>query len=73
VTTGILLLHGSSGKPDLGRVKILEAEGFDVVAPQWFDDRISEIPLESSGWRAAARTKRTARSAPRPGHTWCRS
>jgi hypothetical protein len=47
VTTGVLLLHGSSGKPDLGRVKILEAEGFDVVAPQWFDDRISEISLES--------------------------
>lgn len=47
MTTGVLLLHGSSGKPDLGRVKILEAEGFDVVAPQWFDDRISEIPLES--------------------------
>ena len=47
MTTGILLLHGSSGKPDLDRVRILEAEGYDVVAPQWFDQRISEIPLES--------------------------
>jgi hypothetical protein len=46
VTTGVLLLHGSSGKPDLGRAKILEAEGFDVVAPQWFEHRISGIPLE---------------------------
>jgi esterase/lipase len=34
VTTGILLLHGSSGKPDLDRVRILEAEGYDVVVPR---------------------------------------
>jgi hypothetical protein len=34
VTTGILLLHGSSGKPDLDRVRILEAEGYDAVAPR---------------------------------------
>jgi pimeloyl-ACP methyl ester carboxylesterase len=47
VSTGILLLHGSSGKPDLDRARILEAEGYDVLAPQWFDERISEIPLES--------------------------
>ena len=38
---------GDLVKPDLDRVRILEAEGYDVVAPQWFDQRISEIPLES--------------------------
>jgi uncharacterized protein len=47
VTTGVLLLHGSSGTPDLERVRILEAEGYDVLAPRWFDGKISEIPLES--------------------------
>jgi esterase/lipase len=47
VTTGVLLLHGSSGTPDLGRTRILEAEGYDVLAPQWFTGKISEIPLES--------------------------
>jgi dienelactone hydrolase len=47
VTTGVLLLHGSSGTPDLERARILEAEGYDVLAPRWFDGRISEIPLES--------------------------
>lgn len=47
MSTGILLLHGSSGKPDLDRARILEAEGYDVLAPQWFDQRISGIPLES--------------------------
>jgi pimeloyl-ACP methyl ester carboxylesterase len=47
VTTGVLLLHGSSGKPDLDRMRILQAAGYDVVAPQWFDGPISEIPLES--------------------------
>ncbi|WP_328329194.1 alpha/beta fold hydrolase [Kribbella sp. NBC_00382] len=47
MTTGVLLLHGSSGKPDLDRAAILEAAGYDVVAPQWFDGPISEIPLES--------------------------
>ena len=45
--TGVLLLHGSSGTPDLERARILEAEGYDVLAPQWFDGRISQIPLES--------------------------
>ncbi len=44
---GVLLLHGSSGTADLERARILEAEGYDVLAPQWFDGRISEIPLES--------------------------
>ncbi len=43
MTTGVLLLHGSSGTPDRERVRILEAEGYDVLAPQWFDGRISEI------------------------------
>ncbi|MFI7062136.1 acyl-CoA thioester hydrolase/BAAT C-terminal domain-containing protein [Kribbella sp. NPDC050124] len=47
MSTGVLLLHGSSGTPDLERARILEAEGYDVLAPQWFDARISEIPLES--------------------------
>jgi len=47
VTTGVLLLHGSSGTPDLERARILHAQGYDVLAPQWFDRRISEIPLES--------------------------
>ena len=47
MTTGVLLLHGSSGTPDLARARILEAEGYDVLAPRWFDGRISEIPLES--------------------------
>ncbi len=47
MTTGVLLLHGSSGTPDLERARILEAEGYDVLAPQWFDGRISQIPLES--------------------------
>jgi uncharacterized protein len=47
VTTGVLLLHGSSGKPDLDRAAVLEAAGYDIVAPQWFDGPISEIPLES--------------------------
>ncbi|MFI6673945.1 acyl-CoA thioester hydrolase/BAAT C-terminal domain-containing protein [Kribbella sp. NPDC050470] len=47
MTTGVLLLHGSSGTPDLERARILEAEGYDVHAPRWFDATISEIPLES--------------------------
>jgi uncharacterized protein len=47
MSTGVLLLHGSSGTPDLERARLLEAEGYDVVAPQWFDGKISEIPLES--------------------------
>jgi pimeloyl-ACP methyl ester carboxylesterase len=29
------------------RARIIEAHGYDVRAPRWFDDRISEIPLES--------------------------
>lgn len=44
---GVLLLHGSSGVPDVERARLLTAEGYDVLAPRWFDGRISEIPLES--------------------------
>ncbi|GAA1552371.1 acyl-CoA thioester hydrolase/BAAT C-terminal domain-containing protein [Kribbella lupini] len=47
MTTGVLLLHGSSGTPDVGRAHILQAAGCEVLAPRWFDERISEIPLES--------------------------
>ena len=47
MSTGVLLLHGSSGTPDLERARILESEGYDVLAPKWFDGPISEIPLES--------------------------
>ncbi|TDU90991.1 esterase/lipase [Kribbella voronezhensis] len=47
MSTGILLLHGSSGVPDLDRARILAAQGYDVLAPKWFDERVSEIPLES--------------------------
>lgn len=43
----MLLLHGSSGTPDLERAGILAAEGYDVLAPRWFDQKISEVPLES--------------------------
>lgn len=45
MTTGVLLLHGSSGAPDLGRARILEAEGYDVLAPAW--PVRPEVPLES--------------------------
>jgi pimeloyl-ACP methyl ester carboxylesterase len=44
-TTGVLLLHGSSGTPDFERARVLEAEGFDVLAPRWTVR--SEVPLES--------------------------
>lgn len=47
MSTGILLLHGSSGVPDLDRARILTAQGYDVLAPKWFDQRVSEVPLES--------------------------
>ncbi len=45
MTTGVLLLHGSSGTPDVERARILEAEGYDVLAPRWTVR--SEVPLES--------------------------
>ncbi|MFF0340278.1 alpha/beta fold hydrolase [Kribbella sp. NPDC004875] len=45
MTTGVLLLHGSSGAPDLDRARLLEAEGYDVLAPRWTVTH--EVPLES--------------------------
>ncbi|MFI5690357.1 alpha/beta fold hydrolase [Kribbella sp. NPDC051586] len=44
-STGVLLLHGSSGAPDLQRARLLEAEGYDVLAPRWTVTH--EVPLES--------------------------
>ncbi|MFC6159143.1 alpha/beta fold hydrolase [Kribbella jiaozuonensis] len=43
--TGILLLHGSSGAPDVQRARLLEAEGYDVLAPRWTVTH--DVPLES--------------------------
>jgi len=43
--TGVLLLHGSSGMPDVQRARLLEAEGYDVLAPRW--SVTHEVPLES--------------------------
>ncbi len=45
MSTGVLLLHGSSGAPDLDRARLLEAEGYDVLAPRW--PVRHEVPLES--------------------------
>jgi pimeloyl-ACP methyl ester carboxylesterase len=45
LTTGLLLLHGSSGTPDLDRARLLEAEGYDVLVPRW--TVTYEVPLES--------------------------
>ncbi|WP_410785685.1 acyl-CoA thioester hydrolase/BAAT C-terminal domain-containing protein [Kribbella sp. C-35] len=45
MSTGVLLLHGSSGTPDLDRARLLEAEGYDVLAPHW--PVTHEVPLES--------------------------
>ncbi|TCC36905.1 acyl-CoA thioester hydrolase/BAAT C-terminal domain-containing protein [Kribbella sindirgiensis] len=45
MSTGVLLLHGSSGTPDLDRARLLEAEGYDVLAPRWTVTH--EVPLES--------------------------
>ncbi|GAA3142130.1 pimeloyl-ACP methyl ester carboxylesterase [Kribbella aluminosa] len=45
MSEGVLLLHGSSGTPDLERARLLEAEGYDVVVPQW--PVTYEVPLES--------------------------
>ncbi|MFD7158331.1 acyl-CoA thioester hydrolase/BAAT C-terminal domain-containing protein [Kribbella sp. NPDC059898] len=45
MSTGVLLLHGSSGTPDLERARLLEAEGYDVLAPTWAVTY--EVPLES--------------------------
>jgi pimeloyl-ACP methyl ester carboxylesterase len=43
--SGVLLLHGSSGTPDVQRARLLEAEGYDVLAPRW--PVTFEVPLES--------------------------
>ncbi|WP_350281015.1 alpha/beta fold hydrolase [Kribbella sp. HUAS MG21] len=43
--TGVLLLHGSSGAPDLDRARLVEAAGYDVLVPRW--DVTYEVPLES--------------------------
>jgi uncharacterized protein len=45
VSTGVLLLHGSSGTPDFERARVIKAEGYDVLAPQWTVR--AEVPLES--------------------------
>jgi pimeloyl-ACP methyl ester carboxylesterase len=45
MTTGVLLLHGSSGAPDLDRARLIAAEGYDVLAPRWTVTH--EVPLES--------------------------
>jgi uncharacterized protein len=45
VRVGVLLLHGSSGTPDVQRAHLLEAEGYDVLAPLWTVTH--EVPLES--------------------------
>jgi pimeloyl-ACP methyl ester carboxylesterase len=45
LSTGVLLLHGSSGVPDLDRARLLEAEGYDVLAPTW--PVRSEVALEA--------------------------
>ncbi|MEV4260879.1 alpha/beta fold hydrolase [Kribbella sp. NPDC049584] len=45
MSTGLLLLHGSSGTPDVQRARLLEGEGYDVLAPRWTVTH--EVPLES--------------------------
>ena len=45
MSTGVLLLHGSSGTPDLDRARLLEAEGYDVLVPRW--PVTHEVPLEA--------------------------
>ncbi|NUT20978.1 MAG: acyl-CoA thioesterase [Hamadaea sp.] len=47
----VLLLHGSSGQPDLNRARLLAKHGAAVLAPRWFGGPgqsvgICEIPLE---------------------------
>lgn len=64
MTTGLLLLHGSSGVPHLARFAIFEAIGVDVIAPQWFGpDGIREIPLESFAVHLDALAQRVDRIA----------
>ncbi|MFC9689753.1 acyl-CoA thioester hydrolase/BAAT C-terminal domain-containing protein [Kribbella sp. NPDC056951] len=45
MSTGVLILHGSSGTPDADRARILRDEGYDVLAPAW--PVRAEVPLES--------------------------
>jgi len=45
LSTGLLILHGSSGTPDLDRARILRDAGHDVLAPAWAVR--PEVPLES--------------------------
>ncbi|MEU8224651.1 acyl-CoA thioester hydrolase/BAAT C-terminal domain-containing protein [Kribbella sp. NPDC048915] len=47
MSVGVLLLHGSSGTPDLDRARLLAGEGYDVRAPRWTVTH--EVPLESLG------------------------
>ncbi|WP_405062051.1 hypothetical protein OG474_10420 [Kribbella sp. NBC_01505] len=69
MSTGVLLLHGSSGTPDLDRARLLEAEGYDVLAPAWpvqaevaleafpldeLEDRNERIVVMGSSWGAEA-------------------
>ncbi|MFI5730567.1 alpha/beta fold hydrolase [Kribbella sp. NPDC051587] len=69
MSTGVLLLHGSSGVPDLERGRLLEAEGYDVLAPAWpvraelaleafplddLEDRNDRIVVMGSSWGAEA-------------------
>ncbi|MFK4086715.1 alpha/beta fold hydrolase [Kribbella sp. NPDC020789] len=69
MSTGVLLLHGSSGTPDLERARILETAGYDVLAPAWpvrselaleafpldeLEDRNERIVVMGSSWGAEA-------------------
>lgn len=56
MTSGVLLLHGSSGTPDLDRARLLEAEGYDVLALRW--SVTHEVPLESFPLGELARNDR---------------
>jgi len=47
----VLLLHGSSGRPDIQRATLLAEHGAAVLVPKWFGDEgqppgICEVPLE---------------------------
>jgi hypothetical protein len=55
VSTGVLLLHGSSGTPDLERARILEAEGTTYwrqrSAWTWQGEPLPFVPFDPE-WRA---------------------
>ncbi|MFC0628828.1 hypothetical protein [Kribbella deserti] len=64
MTTGLLLLHGSSGVPHLDRAAVFEALGVDVIAPTWFGpEGVREIALESFGVHLDALASRVDRVA----------